>query len=755
MKITCPACNASYRLPDERIQGKNRIFKIGCKKCGAEIRVRGVETAEEIGRTTMPFALDLPAQMQAPATLQVWFAGIDGKQVGPLTEGELGEHITAGRLGPGDLVWKKGSSQWMPVREVPPFDELVAEAPPAGEEPKPVEKRSPRRAQTLELSAAMIELLVKLDGQSEGGDTPPAVPVEPPALPPMDALPDASAKSSQLDRAAAIAGEHADADMMDEVTETAVSKVPAQVSKMAGQPSIEKKVDAKAGPSVKVSLPETPPAQPEAKSGGKPADKKPSVVVKPAPVSTPVTASRPQIQPVEPARPVTSLAKPAAAASSGAMRSSASTGAAAGSAPAGSPAASAHKGSPVRPGVSANAKGPQAPAAGAKAAKKNGGLFVAAGVAVVIVLIVVGVLASQGGNTPVAAAETPAAKAETPAAAVAAVAPVVPVAEVPAVAPVAAAATAGVQADAGAAIEADVVAAVAVQPDVAAAVPQVAAVQVAEAAKVEEPKVEEPKVEEPKKETAKKEEAKAEKKAEKKEEAKVEKKEEAKVEKKEEVKKEEKPKSDADLDRILEKQHAKEAKAAEKAEKDAKAAAAKEAKASEKDAKAADAKEAKAADRLAKAAADKAAKEDKIAADKAAKEAKASGGQKKAAADDDAELDRIMAKRNEKKKPATDEPAVGGGDDEGGLNQAAVNQIASKVNKKVLTCVMLGEVEGETALKVTVRVNSDGSVNNAKVLGKFAGTPVAKCVSDAVTSLTFPQSSGPAKKYTLKYAVGN
>jgi predicted Zn finger-like uncharacterized protein len=66
MKITCPACNASYRLPDDRVQGKNKIFKIACKRCSAEIRVRGVETPEEVGRTTLPFALDLPTATAAP-----------------------------------------------------------------------------------------------------------------------------------------------------------------------------------------------------------------------------------------------------------------------------------------------------------------------------------------------------------------------------------------------------------------------------------------------------------------------------------------------------------------------------------------------------------------------------------------------------------------------------------------------------------------------------------------------------------------
>lgn len=705
MKITCPACNASYRLPDERIQGKNRIFKINCKKCSAEIRVRGVETAEEIGRTTMPFALELPAPAAAP---QVWFAGIDGKQVGPLTEAELGEHVVAGRLGPADLVWKKGFSQWMPVREVPPFADMLAEAPVAGEEPKPAEKRSPRRAQTLELSAAMIELLVKLDGQSEGADSPPAVPVEPPALPPLD--PEPVLTSASLDRASAIAGEHADADRMDAVVETILSPVPtvpaarkaeqkpagikakADEAKAPPVPSSAKAQEARPAPDGKHDAKPAADvkAAHEPKSADKPADKKPSVVVKAAPVVAPATPSRPQIQPVESARPATAPAK-------------------AGTAPAKAAAAPAKSATaaPAKAGTPAA----RTPAAAARPAdkKKGGGLYVAAAVAVVIVLVVVAVVASQNGKSEAA---TPA-----PAAAVASVAPVAVEKAAPvAVAPVVAAA-AGAQADAGAAVESDVA--------VAAAAADVAA---------EAPKVEEKK-EEAKADSKKDEAAAADKKADdhKKDEAKADKKADAK---KDDAKKEDAKKDDADA--ILAKREAKEKAAQEaqarKQEAEAKKEAAKADKEAAKAAKEQAAKDAAAAKEAAKAAKEQAAK------DKAA--AKKGGGD---------DIDEILARHEKKAKPADDTAS----DDEGGLNQAQVNQIASKVNKKVLTCVMLGEVEGETALKVTVRVNSDGSVNNAKVLGKFGGTPVAKCVADAVQTLTFPQSSGPAKKYTLKYAVGN
>ena len=58
---------------------------------------------------------------------------------------------------------------------------------------------------------------------------------------------------------------------------------------------------------------------------------------------------------------------------------------------------------------------------------------------------------------------------------------------------------------------------------------------------------------------------------------------------------------------------------------------------------------------------------------------------------------------------------------------------------------------GEEVIKVQLMVNSDGSVASSKVQGKHAGDQVGKCVSEAVKVLQFPQSSGTAKKYTVRY----
>jgi predicted Zn finger-like uncharacterized protein len=799
MKIQCPACNASYRLPDDRIQGKNRIFKISCKKCGAEIRVRGVETVDDMGRTTMPFALELPAAAPVPLSQQqVWFAGIDGKQLGPMTEGEVGDHIREGRLGPSDLVWKKGFSQWMPVREVSPFDDLVTDAVPATPDAaKPAEKRSPRRAQTLELSAAMIELLVKLDGQSEQGDAAGNAIVVPPELPPLGESVELPLKFG-MDRGSAIVGAEDESNVADTtisampMTVATVDELPPAVPNAEAGKTGKPDPSAKSGAgSIKVRLPEAT-AEPERRSAPLPtgaattkqADRPASIVVKPV-ISLPTTPSRPSIQPVEPARPATAPTRP----SSGAQDKSTTptvnaakpaTGAASLTKTTPPPVVQAKQASaaPAKPNtiVPTPAKqveqrpstgkaletktpigrptDPARPAdlgrSGRPVPKKKGntGLVVAAAVAVVVVLVVVGALALQG---PPAVPEKvePVAVVPAPQLAAVVVSPPAP----PPVAEVVAATAGVVGADAGAGVQAaaiavpePAVAVVGAGPDATDTPPDVAAavVAVVEPAKVAPVAADKPKAE----------------KAEKVE--KAEKTEKAVKPEKAEAKAAEKPKmSDDDVERLLQKQRDKDkakadqeaaaaAKAAKKGNDDAerllqkqrdkeKAKADQEAAAAAKAAKKADE-----AERLLQKQRDKEkAKADQEAAAAAKTSAKKSSG-------DDDEIDRILAKHD--KKSAKEE---GGGEEASGLSQSLVNTIAAKVNKKVLTCVMLGDVEGETALKVSVTVNSDGSVMNAAVQGKFAKTPVAHCVSDAVKTLVFPQSSGPAKKYTLKYAVGS
>ena len=751
MKITCPACNANYRLPDEKIQGKNRIFKIACKRCGVEIRVRGVETQEEVGRTTMPFALDMPAPAPTPAAATpVWFAGIDGKQVGPMTEAEVAEHIKEGRVSAQDLVWRKGFAAWLPAREVPPFDEMVAETAAAGA--ARAEKRAPRRAQTLELSAAMIELLVKLDGQSEAAGEAPAQPVviEPPRLPVFD---DDIAPAAVAQPAA----EPAPAETKHVAVEAAAAPAEAPKAEAAAPAAVEPQIDTtlimdvvKPKPASTVTdavaadaaatkdLAATsavttdiaPILPPKGASGvhAKLADEKTSRPSQPA-IRISVPEDGAAARKAADAAAAASSARPSSTAVPLKPASTATRPASTASKPTGSPAARAA------------AERKAAATSGVKPAESKGNrMYALMAGGIVLLGVAVASVVMLGKSTP------PAPAADSSAMASAAVPTPAPAEPAPAAVPAPAAPVAQVAADAGP-DAAPVAAAPAPAVPVAVAAPAPAAPEAAKpaepehtatkaenaAAKAAEAKAKESEAKARAEEQAKEEAAKAEAKEKAKAAA------EARADAKSKAKEEAAAKADA-------KSKAKE-EAAAKAE--AKKKAKEEAAQSKAEAKA-KAKEESAAKAKAESEAKQKAK-DEAAAKAAAKPAKGSG--------DDDELDRILAAqkaKSEGKRPAakSDEEADTGGG--GGLSQAEVNNVASRANQKVMKCYMLhGDVDaGEETIKVTLYVNGDGSVGVAKTTGKHASDAVGNCVIKEVKALTFPQSSGPAKKYTVKYTVG-
>lgn len=797
MKISCPACNANYRLPDDRIQGKNRIFKIACKRCGAEIRVRGVETPDEVGRTTLPFALDLPetaAAAQPPA--QIWFAGIGGRQVGPLSEAEVLAELSSGRMSGDDMVWRKGFSAWTPVKDVPPFDDHVAVAPDvpadaAGDAGS--KKSSPRRAQTLELSAAMIELLVKLDGQqpADGDAGPPNL--QPPELPPLDAGFDAMAQPTPAQPVAA----EREAPARQQVAPTRQpSPAAVSVAKIAGSQDDSDQVPTLVS-AVKPAAPEPPPkpapssvkvSQPVAvaakAAGAKAADaadepppapaqaakrtSQPSgPQTKQAAAATAADASEGSIRirvPEEPAPargkgPDVKVALPGQAGKGDGKGKDAKPAAT----PSIAPAASGPVGAAARAAsVAANAAASTTPGSRMpqKPAQKSGGgamigivLLVVFGVAAVVLYFAMSkgadpapaTKASEDASSAVAAAAAPDASA--------APAPAPPPAPAPAPAPdVQAAAAAAPDAGEPKAEPAKAEAAVAAaEADKAKAEADKATAEKAAAEKAEADKAA-AKAEEEKKS---KDDAKA--KAEKAEadKAAAEKAAQEHAAKAEADKQARAEKAAADKAKHEEERRAKEEQAQKKQEEAKKAAeeraakakdsqAAKEKAAADKKA-AEDAKKAEreaAAKAKAQAAADKkAAEEAKKAADDAAKSAKST---KKVVSDDDVE--ELLRKHDKSKQPAEEE----------GLSQAQVSEIGKKAAKSVVNCYLLhADDQGEDTIKVQATVNSSGTVERAAVMGKHGNNKaMAGCISDAVKKIVFPQGSGASKKYTLQYRVG-
>ncbi|MCB9739597.1 MAG: zinc-ribbon domain-containing protein [Deltaproteobacteria bacterium] len=693
MKISCPACGANYKIPDEKVQGKNRVFKVGCKKCGAEIRVRGVATEADAGRTTMPFQMDMPEA--APTTPQrVWFAGIEGKQVGPLTEAEVQEHIGAGRLKADDLVWRKGFGAWTPVREVAPFQEKVAEVS-GGASAEPVAKRkSPRRAQTLELSAAMIELLVKLDAQGDGGEGGEGE-AEPPALPAGGDV--------------ALIAEEADVD--EEPPPVAKAAVTSAATAAAEPPPVPASEDADPPP-VPGAESDAPPAVPTGK-------RKAGVVALPGKAEAKASGQDEAATRVE-AIPTEETAADAKAAAGKKDTARGKAGAAAAAAGTAGATATQAKSTPAAKtsGATASSKagsgkpsvGGANPVAAGKAAataKKDdeGGMGAGLIVGIVVVLALVGggiFLAKNKGKGTETRGVAPQVVQPAPQAEAARIAAAKAAADKKAADDKAAAEKKAAEEKAAAEKKAAEEKAAA---EKAAADAAAAATAQADAGGTETaPKAEAAVVKAEAKPSAK-----AEAKAETKAEAKVEKKPEAKVEAKAE-----KPASSGnmdEIDRILAEKKAREAKKAE----------------TKPEPTPEPPKTSKNMDDIDKL----------LAAERAKKQAKA-----------------MTAPQPSKKDEDDEEPSSGGAGRK--MSQAEVDKIAAGKRSDVLRCYMLhGDIDaGAETIKVIIYVAAQGGVSNAKVIGKHSSDELGKCIIGAAKKLRFPQASGGTTKYTVRYAVG-
>jgi predicted Zn finger-like uncharacterized protein len=174
MRIQCEKCQASYNIPDEKVQG--RAFKFACKRCGNEIRYRPDEPAATGKMTTEIAASDvqprMTGEMQAadgdktvfapPKQAEIrqgpqrkakygddsqpseaakprmtmegkplsslpekqaaaWYLAYSKTKRGPMGIDEIRDHLMEIEL-PGEIyVWKAGFENWKRIQETPEF----------------------------------------------------------------------------------------------------------------------------------------------------------------------------------------------------------------------------------------------------------------------------------------------------------------------------------------------------------------------------------------------------------------------------------------------------------------------------------------------------------------------------------------------------------------------------------------------------------------------------------------------------------
>lgn len=122
MRFLCPDCDAVFETGSVAPP-----MRVACAACRA-----GMEVEAEVHRLqTRPYDLDvLRAQLEeerraAHAPGQVWFVGVDGHILGPLTPAGLEGLHARGQLARHSLVWRDGFPVWAPAESVPELRRIL------------------------------------------------------------------------------------------------------------------------------------------------------------------------------------------------------------------------------------------------------------------------------------------------------------------------------------------------------------------------------------------------------------------------------------------------------------------------------------------------------------------------------------------------------------------------------------------------------------------------------------------------------
>ncbi len=173
MKISCPSCQSSYKIADEKVQG--RTVKVRCRKCGLMIHVNehGV-TSDNVDAG----GAEAPAASAIHDTSQALFSVLIAE--GDQRDMSLQDVVAAynsGQITADSFVWADGQPDWMPLAQVPAIvdalnaasaavDQVAAAAPapePAAPAPAPapVPVRASSPAQALARSSSPVQAPVR------------------------------------------------------------------------------------------------------------------------------------------------------------------------------------------------------------------------------------------------------------------------------------------------------------------------------------------------------------------------------------------------------------------------------------------------------------------------------------------------------------------------------------------------------------------------------------------------------------------
>lgn len=115
IRWSCSACGKRCKAPPS-FSGR----KTKCPKCGSstEVPLLVQPTSSAVRDVTpSPVASSVPTPIALPSVPRFHLLQ-NGHQLGPFHLNQMREFVTSRRLGPGDLVWREGTPQWLPARDI-------------------------------------------------------------------------------------------------------------------------------------------------------------------------------------------------------------------------------------------------------------------------------------------------------------------------------------------------------------------------------------------------------------------------------------------------------------------------------------------------------------------------------------------------------------------------------------------------------------------------------------------------------------
>ncbi len=126
MKISCPSCEAKYSIGDEKVQ--NRLAKIRCRKCGADIVIDGRVEPPTItlgGAESAGVAAPAGSNAGPQPEFTVDFAENDQRT---LSLADIVAAYNSGQVTANTYVWAEGMADWTPLDQVPSIVAALNEA---------------------------------------------------------------------------------------------------------------------------------------------------------------------------------------------------------------------------------------------------------------------------------------------------------------------------------------------------------------------------------------------------------------------------------------------------------------------------------------------------------------------------------------------------------------------------------------------------------------------------------------------------